>query len=164
LWAKVSGDIHEIRQGGHLRVGTGYGRWLPSALRKAEKAIKPLRRSDYRHRQVISREQTLFYVGDDGELHVRSEGYNNDQFIAHPSEIEMEYAEAMAVLESNRRSRWAAGQLALAYASANASTQLLDKPWQPTEYLPRRQERANRGRHARAERPRHARTRQPVVV
>lgn len=86
--ARLSRDIHHIYEGERLEVGAKDGRWLPSLLKRREKKLQSTAPGQHNSRQVISGEQTMFYVGEDQELHVRSEGYNPDVVIAHPNAAE----------------------------------------------------------------------------
>lgn len=87
--ARLSRDVHYLYEGDRLKLGTNSGRWLPSRLARREERAN--RQQGHQNRKVISDEQTRFYVGDDGELHVRSEGYNPDILVAHPTNIEQEH-------------------------------------------------------------------------
>lgn len=83
LIARLSGEVHTIRAGDRLEIGDGPNRWLPRVLKKREAMIKSQGGA-----KAISAQQALFYVGEDMELHVRSEGYNRDELIAIPNKQE----------------------------------------------------------------------------
>jgi hypothetical protein len=72
-------DIQHLYTGDQLLIGRKAGRWLPTAVRRQEEE----RRRAGSDRSLISSKQGGFYVGEDAQLHLRSEGYNPLLLIAH---------------------------------------------------------------------------------
>lgn len=136
-WSGSNQDIQHIYEGENLRVGAGQGQWLPEAIHRQEKNIKRAGKDGHSTRRVISDEQTLFYIADDGELHVRSVGYNADTFIGYPNATERMHRVRTKEYESRMRQEIATARAARAAELAVANTASLASPIASTEYFSR---------------------------
>jgi hypothetical protein len=132
LWARVSGEVHELYTGENLRMGDGYGRWLPRALRRQERQAQR-QGNVHQGRRVISKDQVRFYIGEDRELHVRAEGYNSGAFLAYPNAAERAHKKGVKEREVQWQKQIAASQAGRAAMAA---------PHPPAEY-PARHRRAS---------------------
>lgn len=72
-------DIQHIFSDEQLLIGREPGRWLSSGVQTQEEK----RRRAGVKKSLISSKQGSFYVDDDGELHLRSEGFNPLELAAH---------------------------------------------------------------------------------
>lgn len=132
--AKLSRDVHHIYEGQRLEVGAKEGRWLPGLLKRREKKIQSMAPGQHQSRRVISGEQTMFYVGEDHQLHVRSEGRNADTLLAHPSDAENAQRFKQAAYERDMEERIRKANATKAQHMRLAPTEHL-RMHQPTTYI-----------------------------
>jgi hypothetical protein len=129
-------DIQHLHQGESLHVGMAPHNWLPEELSQQERAIQRRSKGEHHNRKVISDEQTVFYVGEDLELHVLCKGNNADMFVGYPNSTERQYQADESAYEANLRRQLADERSKRAADLAGALTTNLASRVTSTEYLP----------------------------
>lgn len=120
-------DIQHVYEGERLEVGTDAGRWLPRDLARHENGHHR-HSGGHQDRKVIAGKQTTFYVGEDGELHVYSEGYNASTFVGYPNSAETAYKDEKRDYERAMREQIAEGRRTRAAEVAGAVTTNMSPP------------------------------------
>ncbi len=131
-------EIQHVYEGEYLRVGSEHGRWLPRGLDRHERGARRSSGKGHDSRKVISDKQATFYIGEDMELHLLSEGYNPNTFIGYPNATEKGYKTAQGDYEQRMRDELASARdRREAYIAEVATKGLGASPIINTERYPR---------------------------